>query len=268
MKKLIIICPAFFAMACNNSANSSGDKNNDSNSKAAVKQTDEPAGSANAGACSKLIFFQQGAEIVATSYDEEGKETSKQYTKILSVTNTGGFTVANVEGKDTEAGGEKKTTTVKYDYKCDGNKIYFDIASMFRTAEKNEESSFASSLIEYPINLKEGEVLPDAVGTMSSVRNGKKSTMKYIYKDRKVEGREDVTTAAGTWTCYKVSNSVEVEMDIPGMDDKTKEMMKKMKEGMKSITTTWFAPDFGIVKMEMYMNGKLTSRNEVTAVKR
>jgi hypothetical protein len=61
---------------------------------------------------------------------------------------------------------------------------------------------------------------------------------------------------------------VEAEMDIPGMDEKTKEMMKKMKEGMKTTTTTWFSPDFGIVKMEMYMNGKLESRNEVTAVRK
>jgi hypothetical protein len=269
MKKLIIISSAFLVMACNNSGTKPDSQANDTtHTETDQKQIDQPSASVDAGACGKMIFFQTGAEIEATSYDEEGKEMSKQYTKILSVTNDGGITVANAEGKNTEADGEKKTTTVNYDYKCDGNKIYFDIASMFRTAEKEKDATFESSLIEYPINLKVGEVLPDATGTMSSVKNGKKMTMKYAYKDRKVESREDVTTAAGTWNCYKVSNSVEVEMDIPGMDEKTKEMMKKMKEGMKSTSITWFGPDFGIVKMEMYMNGKLQARNEVTAVKR
>jgi hypothetical protein len=37
---------------------------------------------------------------------------------------------------------------------------------------------------------------------------------------------------------------------------------------MKIKTLTWFDPEFGIVKMEMYTNDKLSSRNEVTAVKK
>lgn len=269
MKKLFIISPFLFVIACNDTGYNPVNQNNDSSSNTrARKQADANRSSFDGGSCSKLIFFQPGAEIEATSYNKEGKEISKQYTKILSVTNEGGFIVANVEGRDTETGGEQKTTTVNYSYKCDGNKIYFDLASMFRTAEKEQDATFESSLIEYPINVKEGEVLPDATGKMSSVKDGKKTSMNFIYKNRKVEGKEDVTTAAGTWSCYKITNSVQVEMDIPGMDEASKEMMKKMQQAMKNTTTTWFSSDFGIVKMEMYMNGKLVSRNEVTAAKR
>jgi hypothetical protein len=233
-----------------------------------ISEKESVAEDADAGACGKLVFFRQGAEIEATSYGKDGKENSKQYTKILSVTNEGGFTIAKVEGKDVQVGEEQKVTTVNYEYKCDGNKIYFDVASMFRTAEKEQDATFESSLIEYPINVKEGETLPDATGTMSSERDGKKMLMKFVYKDRKVGGREEITTPAGTFNCFKISNSVEVEMDIPGMDEKAKEMMKQMKNNMKNTTTTWFSPDFGIVKMEMYINGELTSRNEVTMVKK
>lgn len=272
MKKLFVISTALFVIACNNSGNQPDDKRGSDTShtiKSEDEKTNEPSGTADAGACGKLIFFQPGAEIEATSYDEKGKEKSKQYTKILSVSNKkDGFTVADVEGKDVDTDGERKETKVNYSYKCDGNKIYFDIASMFRTKEKQEDATFESSLIEYPINVKEGDILPDAEGVMSSVRNGKKMTMKFIYKNRKVEGMETITTTAGSWNCYKISNGVESEMDIPGMDEKAKEMMKKMNEGMKTTTTTWFAPDFGIVKIETYMNGKLTSRNEVTRVKK
>ena len=256
--------------ACNNDAgNPSGIRQTDSGRVSTTKMAEQTTSNTIlTGPCGKLIFFQQGAEIEATSYNDEGTAMSVQVTKILSVTNNGGFTIASVEGTDTGLDGEKKSTSVKYDYKCDGNKIYFDIASMFRSAEKEQDATFESSLIEYPINLEMGGDLPDAVGMMSSIKDGKKSTMKYVYKNRKVEGREEVTTPAGRWTCYKVTSSIEVEMDIPGMDDKTKEMMKKMREGMKTSGITWFAPDFGIVKMEMYVNGKLQSKNEVTAVKR
>jgi hypothetical protein len=267
MKQLLLLAFILFFISCNNSNETSVGNKTTGPVKVQSTATANEGSPGNANTCSKLIFFQPGAEIEATSYDKDGKESSKQYTKILTVANEDGFTVANVEGKNTQSNGEKKTTTVRYNYKCDGNKIYFDVASMFRTAKKEQDAPFESSLIEYPINVREGEVLPAATGTMSSVRDGKKMTMKFIYKDRKVEGREVVTTSAGSWNCYKISNSVESEMDMPGMDEKTKEIMKKMRESMKASTTTWFAPDFGIVKMEMYMNGKLQSKSEVTSVK-
>jgi hypothetical protein len=260
MKNYLLI--ALILFSCNSAENKAGIGGDTTETKAGEKSNDS-----SPAACNKLIFFKTGAEIEAKSYNAEGVEISSQLTKILSVQNEGGMTVANVEGSDIQTG-NGKTTNVKYSYKCDGNKIYFDIASMFRTEKKEGDASFESSMVEYPINISAGETLPDATGTMNSERNGKKMTMKYHYRNRKVDGKEDITTTAGTWSCYKISNTVEVEMDIPGMDETSKKMMEAMKDKMKTTTTTWFAPDFGIVKMEMYMNGKLQSRNEVTGVKR
>lgn len=266
MKQLIRFLPALFFLSCNNAADnakSNGGNQTDSNSISKEKPVSELK---TAAGCARMIFFQEGAEIVTTSYNSEGKESSKQTTKILNVKLEDGMTVAEVEGSDIMISGEPKT--VHYNYKCDGNNIYFDIASMFRTAEKNGDASFESSLISYPINVSEGESLPDVTGTMKSARNGKKMEMKYHYKERKVEGKEDVTTPAGTWNCYKISNITEVEMDIPGMDEKAKKMMETMKSSMRNKTITWFSPDLGIIKMEMYLNDKLQSRNEITAIKK
>jgi hypothetical protein len=267
MNKLIIFCLSFFLIACNNSGAPSAADNNSSDTMTNKKKNDVAAKPAATGSCGRLIFFQPGAEIEASSYNEAGEEVAKQHTKILEVKNESGMTVAYVEGSDVQAG-DGKTTNVKYNYKCDGSKIYFDVASMFRTEQKSRDDAFEASLIEYPINLTEGEMLPDATGTMSSERNGRKMEIRYHYKNRKVEGNEEVTTPAGTWNCYKISHSVEAEMNFPGMDEKTKQMMQAMQGNMKTTSITWFSPDFGIVKMEMYMNGKLQSRNEVTAVKK
>lgn len=257
MKNYLLIAVIFFS--CNNAENKTGIS--------AETKAEEKSDEKTPAACNKLVFFETGAEIEAKSYNAEGAEISSQLTKILSVQNEDGMTVAKVEGTDIQAG-DGKTSNVKYNLKCDGNKLYFDMASMFRAEKKEGDASFESSMIEYPINISAGETLPDATGTMSSERNGKKVSIKYHYKNRKVEGKEDVTTTAGTWSCYKISNAVEVDMDIPGMDERSKKMMEAMKDKMKTTTTTWFAPDFGIVKMEMYINGKLQSRNEVTGVKR
>ncbi len=263
MKILYISFLSCLVIACNNVT----DAPKTTSTETSASTTDEPAKSVNAGACSKLIFFQQGAEVEATSYNAAGTEISKQLTKVLDVKNENGMTVAYVEGTDRTVEGEAKPA-IHYNYKCDGNKIYFDIASMFRTAKKEGDSKFESGLIEYPINVTAGETLPDATGVMQTEKDGKKSEMKYHFKERKVEGKEDVTTPAGTWSCYKISYITEVDLEIPGMDEQSKEMMRKLKGTMKNKTITWMSPDFGIVKMEMYMNGKLASRNEVTAVKR
>lgn len=240
------------------------------NNTSAVKDNgtadENKASAGSSGACGKLIFFQPGAEIETKTFDASGEEVSIQHTKILEVKNEEGMTVAYVEAKDMQVGG--KTIDVKYDYKCDGRNIYFDIASMFRTEAKERDASFTASTIEYPIDVKAGETLPDATGTMTTEKNGKKMEMKYHYKQRKVGEKEDVTTTAGTWSCYPVSNVIEVEMDMPGMDEKAKKIMESMRGQMKMTSTTWFAPDFGIVKMEMYQNGKMMSRNEITGVKR
>jgi hypothetical protein len=269
MKNIFFYVGLLLLVACNNSGNPASVETKDTSSIVPEKTTTTPAADkvVSGGACARLVSFQKGAEIEATSFTAAGEPTAKQVTKVIDVKEEGGITVAYVEGTDV-MNGTDKTTTVQYNYKCDGDKIYFDIASMFRTAEKQQDASFESSMIEYPINIEVGQTIPDAIGTMSAEKAGKKMTMKYIYKDRKVEGKEDVTTPAGSWSCFKISNSVEVEMEIPGMDEKTKQMMKAMQGNMKTSTITWFAPDFGIVKMEMYTNGKLSSKNEVTAVRK
>lgn len=263
MKKIILAFLIASVIACNNSADKSTAVTHSDSS--VTNTTENTEKITDAGACSKLVFFKEGAQIVAASYNAKGEETSKQTTKVLAIKMEEGMTVAEVEGINEMMGSGPKT--VHYNYKCDGNNIYFDIASMFRTDEKNQDGTFESSLISYPINITDGQALPDVTGTMKSERNGKKMEMTYHYKDRKVEGKEEVTTPAGTFNCFKISNAVQVDMNIPGMDEKSIAMMKKMQEGMKTTSITWFAPDFGIVKMEMYMNGELKSKNEVISIK-
>ena len=261
MKTLYILLLPVLVLACNDA----GDAPKTTGIDSPISESNK--GSTSTGPCSKMIFFQKGAEVEATSYNAEGKEISKQITKILEVRNENGVTVADVEGTDRLNNGEEKPA-MHYSYKCDGDKIYFDIASMFRSEKKDGDAGFESSTIEYPINVKEGETLPDVTGVMRSEKDGKTSEMKYHFKDRKVAAKEEITTAAGTWNCYKISNTVEVELNIPGLDENSKRLMKEMQSKTKNETFTWFAPEFGIVKMEMYLNGKLSTRNEVTSIKR
>jgi hypothetical protein len=173
-----------------------------------------------------------------------------------------------VEASDTIAF-DKRIMNRKYNYKCDGRNIYFDVASaMPGSTATDRNTHFEASVMEYPIAITAGQTLPDATGTMRMEKNGKTTTMKYHYKDRKVEAKEKVTTPAGSWDCYKITNRVDVEVDFPGMSDKAKKMMETMTNQMKSTGITWFSPDLGIVKMELYQNGKLVSKTEIVSIKK
>jgi hypothetical protein len=250
MKQLLWI--AVLCAACNNADNAVQPIKNDS----------LPVATQHADACSKLIFFRSGAELGFKSYDAKGKVIGSQITKIRSVKNEGGFTIATVESTDSAG------TEMKYDYKCDGKAIYFDLAALMQSATTKSGTTVEGSLIEYPIDVSAGQTLPDASGTMTMEQHGKKTTMTYYYKDRTVKGKENVTTPAGTWSCYKITNRIEVKMEFPGMDERTKKMMETMTNQMKTTSTTWFSPDFGIVKMETHQNGKLQFSNEIVSVKR
>lgn len=259
MKHLVWIALLF--TACNNTDATKASIASDS-----TVSTEEKA-AVNSTGCNNLIFFQPGAEIYAKSYSEAGKVISSMHTKVKDVIKEEeGMMVAYVEASDTSSG--NRVLDMKYNYKCDGKSIYFDLASMMRSTAQDQDAKFEASQIEYPIAVKAGETLPDANGVMSMEKGGRKMTMKYHYKERKVDGKEKVTTPAGTWNCYKISNVVEIEMDFPGLDEKAKKIMQTMTNQMKTTGITWFAPDFGIVKMELYQNGKLQSRNEIVAVKR
>lgn len=242
--------------ACN-----SGDKTTDKSTTATANEKKE---NTDASGCAKMIFFKEGVEIDTKTYDGNGKEVSTQHSKIINVKDEGGMTVATSESVDTAV----KKEPVRVNYKCDGSKIYVDLASIMNNAAKEKGGKFEASPVEYPIDVKEGQTLPDADGEMKIEAKGKTMTVKYHFKERKVEAKEDVTTAAGTFSCFKVSNTIESEMEMPGMTEQMKKAMEMMKDKMKMSSVTWFAPSFGVVKSEMYLNGKMQSRNEIVRYKK
>lgn len=222
--------------------------------------------SVSANNCTEMPFFQKGAEITAKTYNEKGEVVSTEFTRVLEVKEEGRFTIANVETVVSNPVGTPEST-VSFSYKCDGKSLYFDLASMYRTEEKNQDPDFESTYFEYPISMKVGDVFPDLEGSMSSVKAGKKMIMTYHLINRKVESKEEITVPAGTWECFKITHELKVDMDIPGMDPKMADMMKQMQSQTKITAITWFSPEAGMVKSEVYQNGKLETVNSLFDIK-
>lgn len=216
--------------------------------------------------CGDIPFFQPGTEIVSKDFSKTGQETSAQTIQILNVRQENGFSIAEVQGtvRSLPNGPE---TQVKFSYRCDGNKLYFDIASMYRTQAKAQDSTFQSAEFVLPLQLKVGESLPDIVSTVRSEQGGRPSSMTITLSNRKVTAKESVTTEAGTWDAFKITNDLQIDMELPGMDAKIKEMIAKMQAETKLISIIWFAPAIGIVKSETYKNGELESGNRIVSIR-
>ncbi|MEP6713344.1 MAG: hypothetical protein ABJA37_13040 [Ferruginibacter sp.] len=263
MKKIFPLAFVVMIMACNNQAGNADASVNDSSHVGQNKNEDQ---SSVSGDCSSCILFHQGAEIETTSYDGQGKETRKQVSIVTKVYTEGGMTVAEMQTKNNNVkGNDEKLMTATY--KCDGKQLYVDLSGFL--ANNKSGNKIVTSGLLFPFNVSVGETLPDANYSIDMNMGGKAMKITSHIKDRKVEVKEPVTTAAGTFDCYKISSVVEAETEIPGMDEKTKQIMEEARKKMgQSKMIFWYAPDVSIIKMQFFMGDKMISASEVTGIKK
>jgi len=258
MKKIIPLLLIVLA-GCNNNntkdkhAKSNGDSANDK----ATTQT-----STTGGACGKLILFRQGAVIEGTSYNAAGKVTAKQITTVKEVKEEGTMLVARSSAVIEEAGAGKNMELV---YKCDGRDLYMDMTPLMENFGSLKNKTGEIKPIEFPIDILEGQTLPDASYTVTMGKAPIMMDITVMYKNRTVSAKENVTTPAGSWECFKVHCNI--ESDVKGLDERSAKILTLVKNSTKMEMTMWFSPAFGIVKSETYKAGKLSSRTEITSVK-
>ena len=110
---------------------------------------------------------------------------------------------------------------------------------------KDVNAASESFYVDFPANMKIGDALADAHMKMDiDMQNGMKQSVSMDITERKVEGKESVTTTAGTWECYKISSH-------------SKTVIKTMGIGIpiNIDNTEWFAPGAGIVKTQSKAGG-------------
>ena len=248
-------------LACNSQpANSIGSGNDSS-----IVTGKAPAEASVSGDCGNSLVFRKGAEIYTSNYDGQGKLTTKQVSTVTKVYEEGNMSVAEVEMKSPEEkNAGKKPMTAKY--KCDGKQLYVDLSG-FMPGANSQSSKIETSGMLFPFKLSAGETLPDATHSVSMELAGKAMKITSHIKERKVEAKESITTPAGTFECYRISSVIETEM--PGMDEKRRQIMEETKKRMgKNKMIIWYAPDVTIIKMEFYMGERLITRSEITAIKK
>ena len=201
----------------------------------------------NAQDCSKYYFMQENKTVEMTIYNKKGDPNGKQIYNVNGVSNSGGITTANV---NTEMFDRKGKSVAKSSgkYECKGGVVMVNMKMMIPSAQMEQfgkaDVKADDVYIEYPSSMKAGDALKDANFNIDMDQGGLKQTLILNISNRKVEGKESVTTPAGTWDCFKISYKAKLTIKTAGIGIP-----------MNIDGTEWYAPDFGVVKTESKQGG-------------
>jgi hypothetical protein len=197
-----------------------------------------------------------------TIYDKKEKQSGVVTYKITDVNKSGSTTTASFSSEMVDEKG-KVTSKGSGKYKCTGGVLYVDAKvalpqeqmAMYKDMDVKAEEAF----IEYPSSISSGQDLKDANFKMDMYKNGAPySSINLDQTNRKVVGKETITTPAGTWECWKITYDTRFKINMAGIG---------IPVNMRG--TEWFAPGFGIVKTEVTnKNGKLMGTTLITSVKK
>lgn len=210
--------------------------------------------------CKKYYYMMNNAEIQMTLYDKKDAISGIQNWKITNVIKSATGYSSRATFNFTNGKGEE-ITKGSGTYKCEGGKLMADV-HMFLPQEEMQKTSMGNATlnnayVEYPSVLSQGMQLPDAVFDIDVNTSSIPSTAHYEMRNRKVVGREKVSSDAGSWDAYKITYDTEIKIKMIGIGIPMKMQM-----------TEWFVPNFGIVKSETYKKGKKLGSALLTKLKR
>jgi hypothetical protein len=204
--------------------------------------------------CSAYYYLQNNKTIEMTLFNKKDKETGKNIYTISNVKKAGNTTTATVNSEFIDSKG-KSISKASNNIKCVGGVVMMDMKMFIPSAQQGQMGTGSASAsdvyLEYPASMKEGDQLKDGEFKMDfKMESGMGGSVSVAITNRKVEGKESVTTPAGTWDCFKLTYHTKIIM--------------KMGIGipMNADVTEWYAPGFGTVKTESG-GGK----TEITSVK-
>lgn len=198
--------------------------------------------------CAAYFPFKKGVSMEYTSYDDKDKVLSSQSQKVTIIDDMGAdglvaqinMILYDKKGKESMNGDYKVT--------CKDNTLFMDVTTampQLTEAFSSMEVTMTGNELQIPSKLTVGQTLPDANMEIQAASGGLNlMKMRIDVVDRKVEAKETVTTPAGTYDCYKISQNTNTKMLV----------------GKSFKTVNWYAENVGLVRTENYdKKGKLES---------
>lgn len=192
--------------------------------------------------CTDFYYMQNNKTIEMTITNKKEKEVGKIIYMIYNVQKSGGTLSSTVNSEFVDSKGNPGTKATSI-IKCIGNILMMDMKMFIPSAQQEQMGGATATgqetFLEYPANMKEGDVLKDGEFSMDfKMQSGIGAHMKIDITKRKVQVKESITTPAGTWECIKITYHskliIKMGIGIP----------------VNSDVTEWYAPGFGVVKTE------------------
>lgn len=209
--------------------------------------------------CGMYYPLTNGTELEMTNYDAKGDVNGTSTSKVTNAVTSIEGTMATIitTSKDKK---DAVTGTSSASVKCIGGKIYIEMKS-FASQSSDQWKDMAvktdASWLELPQTLIVGMTIKDGTGTISVYNNGALfTTMTINITNRKVDSKESVTTAAGTFECFKISQDFQMITTTMGFS---------IPVNIKSVE--YYAAGTGSVKTESYdKNNKLMGYSLLTKI--
>lgn len=213
--------------------------------------------SLHAQPCDAMFPMEEGVKFEQTSYSAKDKVTGYQRHEILKVETKDNWMAANISVKISDKK-DKETASTEYEMICEDGNFHLDMRAMLASMDNanfNMDMDIQSENLSFPSNLSVGQELPDA-SLKATMDNGTGFSIGGIsvnITERKVLAKESITTPAGTFDCYVLSQ---------------KEASKVMGIKINSESKSWYAKDVGMVRSEYYRKGKLQEYTLLTKLER
>ena len=205
--------------------------------------------------CNEFYQFREGQKMTYISYDKKDKMTSKDVQEVTSFRETGdGFEITLTSTMYDKKNEETLSTEIEGE--CNNGVYQFDLRAFLNNGVlqsfEGMDLSIEGEPLKIPNNLTVGQELPSGDCTVKASSGGTPiMTITISMEDRKVTGKETVTTEAGTFDCYIIEQTVE-----------TKSIVSQTYHNKEFVTKK-----YGPVRVETYNNnGKMISRRDLTAV--
>ena len=205
--------------------------------------------------CSDFYYMQNNKTIEMTIYNKKGKEAGKNVYTTSNVSKSGNTTTSTVKSEFIDTKG-KSVMQATNQVKCVGGVMMMDMKMFIPSGQQQQMGTAASGTasdvyLEYPANMKEGDALKDGNFSMNFTSSaGMSGSVSVNITERKVQGKESVTTPGGTWNAFKITSKQKIHMKL------------LIGIPMNMEVTEWYAPGFGVVKSE---SGG--AKTEITAIK-
>jgi len=200
--------------------------------------------------CEMYFPVNKGQVRMMSSFDQKDKLTGKsKQTVIESIQSSDAFTITILsEAMDPK---DELLFSGEFTVECKDGVFYMDmddLLSGLTSTMQDVEFTIEGDNLDYPAKMKPGDKLKDGSVTLAFSQAPMMNTSVTIF-NRIVEAIEDITTDAGTFSCYKISYDME-----------TKAMIT-----IKGSSVEWIAKEIGVVRSESYnKKGKLTGYSVLT----